>query len=148
MMTARFPEHRLARNVALRVQFEPDWPSQIRGHIAAGTPIPEEEGDLGRLGLDLRAMGIPTTSQTFAVCVGGDSMTGAGIHDGDVVILENRPAKPGEIVAVLLENEVTLKRYVVEAGRHLLRAENPNYDDIPLTELAKIQGVAVGLIRR
>lgn len=122
--------------------------NHITGTISAGTPIPGEEGDLGKLVMDLSPIGIPTTSQTFALRVEGDSMIGAGINDGDVVILEKRPHRPGDIVAALLETDVTLKRYVVEDGKHLLRAENPKYRDIQLTGESLVQGVAVGLIRR
>lgn len=75
-------------------------------------------------------------------------MVGAGINDGDVVILEKRSHQAGDIVAALLETDVTLKRYVIEGGRHLLRAENPKYPDILLTGESLVQGVAVGLIRR
>ncbi len=98
--------------------------------------------------MDLSPLGIPTTSQTFALRVEGDSMIGAGINDGDVVILEKRREQTGDIVAALLDGEVTLKRYVVEAGKHLLRAANPRFKDIPLNEESVVQGVAVGLIRK
>jgi repressor LexA len=118
------------------------------GTIPAGHPLPGEEGDLGNLVMDLSPLGIPTTSQTFALRVEGDSMIGAGINDGDVVILEKRREQTGDIVAALLDGEVTLKRYVVEAGKHLLRAANPRFKDIPLNEEAVVQGVAVGLIRK
>ena len=75
-------------------------------------------------------------------------MEGAGIYDGDIILLEKRTPKPGDIVAAVVENQVTLKRYVLEKGKHLLRPENPKYADIvPLPE-SMVQGVAVGLIRR
>ena len=122
--------------------------NRILGTIPAGHPIPGEEGDLGNLVMDLSPIGIPTTSQTFALRVEGDSMIGAGINDGDIVILEKRPHQSGDIVAALLNEEVTLKRYVVEADKHLLRAANPKYKDIPLNEESIVQGVAVGLIRK
>jgi repressor LexA len=122
--------------------------ARIRGQISAGPAMPAEEGDLGKLIMDLSAIGIPSTPNTFAVRVEGDSMIGAGINDGDIVILEKREAKPNEVVAALVDQQVTLKRLVIENGKALLRAENPKYDDIhPVSEL-KIQGVAVGLIRR
>lgn len=122
--------------------------NDVRGSVPAGPLAPGEEGDLGRLVMDLGPIGIPTTSRTFLLRVEGDSMSGAGIQDGDFVILEKRAARPGDIVSALLETEVTLKRYVVEAGRPVLRAENPKYADIPLPDGFEAQGVVVGLIRR
>jgi len=80
--------------------------------------------------------------------VRGESMIDAQIADGDTVVLEERPARDGDIVAALIDGEVTLKRLVVQRGRSYLKAENPAYPDLePAQELA-IQGVMVGLIRK
>lgn len=122
---------------------------RIYGAVPASPARSEGEGDLGRLVMDLSAMGIPSTEKTFALRVEGDSMSGAGINDGDVLILEKREPRSGEIVVALLEHQVTLKRYIVEGDKVLLRAENPQYEDIiPDEGGLKIQGVAVGLIRK
>lgn len=112
--------------------------------------MPAEDGDLGRLVMDLSAIGIPTTPNTFALHVEGNSMTGAGINDGDIVILEKRQRKPrsGEIVAALVDQQVTLKRFVMENGRPILRPENPAYQDIDPGDQFEIQGIAIGLIRK
>lgn len=74
-------------------------------------------------------------------------MTGAGIEDGDTVIIEKRSARDGDIVLAVINNEVTLKRLVGPKGRQVLHAENPVFSDIALDENSRIQGVAVGLIR-
>src|SRR6266513_1548786 len=73
--------------------------------------------------------GMSTLSgQTIALRVRGDSMIGAHIIDGDIVILEDRKdVQNGDIVAGLIDGETTLKRYVVEHGRPYLKAENPRY---------------------
>ncbi len=86
---------------------------------------------------------------TFALRVRGDSMIGAHILDGDIVILEDtKEVHNGDIVAALIDGETSLKRYVVERGRPYLKAENPHYPDlVPAREL-KIQGVMVSLIRK
>jgi DNA polymerase V len=121
----------------------------IYGHIPAGPARPEEEGDLGRLVMDLSAVGIPTTDKTFALRVEGDSMSGAGINDGDILVLERREARSGDIVAALIDRHVTLKRYVITSkGETTLRAENPLHADIVELEGLEIQGVAIGLIRK
>jgi repressor LexA len=86
---------------------------------------------------------------TFALRVRGDSMIGAHILDGDIVILEDRKeVQNGDIVAALIDGETSLKRYVVDHGRPYLKAENPRYPDlVPAREL-KIQGVMVSLLRK
>jgi repressor LexA len=84
----------------------------------------------------------------YALRVNGDSMTGARIFDGDIVIVEARPAKEGDIVVALVDGENTLKRLIKMNGNFLLKAENPAFPEIqPVTELA-IQGVVVGVYRQ
>jgi len=92
---------------------------------------------------------IPKTMRTFALKVRGDSMVGAGIHPGDVVILDfEREPRNKDIVAALIDGDSTLKRYVVQSGRPFLKAENPSYPAlIPAQELV-VQGVMVALFRQ
>jgi repressor LexA len=118
------------------------------GETPCGPLFPAEEGDLGQLPMDLSAIDIPTTPDMFALRAEGDSMIGAGITHGDVLLIDKREHRSGDIVVVLIGNEVTLKRYLVEKGRHFLRAENPKYPDIDLPADAEVQGVLVGLIRK
>src|SRR5437868_1802955 len=108
-----------------------------------------EEDIEGHVSLDHHSANVSKNRGTFALRVRGDSMTGAHIVDGDIVILEDsKEVHKGDIVAALIDGETTLKRYVVEHGRPYLKAENPRYPDlIPAREL-KIQGVMVSLIRR
>ena len=74
-------------------------------------------------------------------------MIGAGILERDVVILEHAEPRNRDIVAALIDGEVTLKRYLIENGQPFLRAENPRYPDlIPARELL-IQGIFRALIR-
>jgi repressor LexA len=74
-------------------------------------------------------------------------MIGAQISDGDLVVIETREAKPGDIVAALIDGETTLKRLVLEDGKLFLRAENPRYADlIPVHDLT-IQGVMRAVVR-
>ena len=67
----------------------------------------------------------------FALHVRGDSMVNAGIHDGDLVIVQStNQAKSGDIVVALIGNEVTVKRLVDNGKDRYLKAENPQYSDI------------------
>ena len=122
-------------------------PIPIYGNIAAGMSqevAPEIEGSIT---LDLSRLGKPQTDTTFALRVRGESMINAAICDGDIVILEPRSPKPGDIVAALIDGETTLKRYAISDGKPYLHAENDNYPDLkPLREL-QIQGVVVALVR-
>ena len=76
-------------------------------------------------------------------------MIGKHIVRGDYVILEHgKTPRPGDVVAALIDNESTLKTYLLDRGKPFLKAENPRYPRlIPAQELV-IQGVMVALVRR
>ena len=85
----------------------------------------------------------------WALRVQGDSMIDAHIMDGDLVVLERREPREGDIIAALVdETTTTLKRLVSLRGRAVLRAENKRYRDIVPERSLESQGVVVGLIRR
>jgi repressor LexA len=121
----------------------------IYGEIPAGMSTLAEQNIEGHIALDLTSLNAGRSSRPFALRVRGDSMIGAHILDGDIVILEDRKtARNGDIVAALIDGESTLKRYVTERGRPFLKAENPRFPNlIPAREL-KIQGVMISLIRK
>jgi repressor LexA len=121
----------------------------IYGQIPAGMSTLTEQTIEGHVSLDTRSANISRNRGTFALRVRGDSMIGAHIVDGDLVILEDsKEVHNGDIVAALIDGETTLKRYVMEHGRPYLKAENPRYPNlIPAREL-KIQGVMVSLVRK
>src|SRR2546426_11396095 len=121
----------------------------IYGQIPAGMSALTEQTIEGHVSLDTHSANVSKNRGTFALRVRGDSMIGAHILDGDVVILEqSKEVHNGDIVAALIDGETTLKRYVVDHGRPYLKAENPRYPNlIPAREL-KIQGVMVSLVRK
>jgi repressor LexA len=123
----------------------------VFGSIPAGFAREREPGGEveGCLSVDIESLGIRPTARTFALQVRGDSMIGRHIMEGDYVVLEHgKTPRPGDVVAALIDNESTLKTYVVQRGRPHLRAENPRYPNlIPASELV-IQGVMVALVRR
>ncbi|MCE0482723.1 MAG: transcriptional repressor LexA [Methylacidiphilales bacterium] len=92
-------------------------------------------------------LGISNPNRAFAVRVRGDSMIDAGIFSGDIVVLEQKEARPGDIVAALIDGENTLKRLVKNNGRVYLKAENPDYPDLSPVEKLDIQGVVVSVLR-
>ena len=120
----------------------------VFGDIPAGFPDAREQRPDGCIYADLDSLDIRRTDRTFAVRVRGDSMTGAHILDGDIVVLEMREPNHGNIVAALIDGETTLKRFLLRNRRPFLRAENPKYPDlIPAHELV-IQGVMIALFRK
>ena len=121
----------------------------IYGQIPAGMSTLTEQTIEGHVSIDARSANISKNREKFALRVQGDSMIGAHIIDGDIVILEDsKEVQNGDIVAALIDGETTLKRYVMEHGRPYLKAENPRYPNlIPAREL-KIQGVMVSLVRK
>lgn len=120
----------------------------IFGMIPAGRPERQAELPLGKLEIPPALFSGGIKKNTFALTVHGDSMEGANIFDGDIIIVEPRSPKEGDLVVALIDGENTLKRLVKSKGRYLLRAENPKYPAlVPLEELA-IQGVAIGIYRK
>ena len=121
----------------------------IYGEIPAGMSTLTEQTIDGHVSLDARSANVSKNGRTFALRVRGDSMIGAHIVDGDIVILEDRKdVQNGDIVAGLIDGETTLKRYVVEHGRPYLKAENPRYPDLRPARELRIQGIMVSLVRK
>ena len=121
----------------------------IYGQIPAGMSTLSEQTIEGHVSLDARSANVSNNRRIFALRVRGDSMIGAHIVDGDIVILEDRrDVQNGDIVAGLIDGETTLKRYVVEHGRPYLKAENPRYPDLTPTRELRIQGIMVSLVRK
>ena len=121
----------------------------IYGEIPAGMATLTEQAIEGHVSLDRHSLNASKNGRTFALRVRGDSMVDAHIVDGDIVILEDRrDARHGDIVAALIDDETTLKRYVMDHGRPYLKAENPLFPDLRPARELRIQGVMVSLVRR
>ncbi|MEA3213351.1 MAG: repressor LexA [Chthoniobacter sp.] len=120
----------------------------LYGQIAAGMAEATDQQDEGMISVDAESIGIGRGKRVFALKVRGESMIDAGISDGDLVVLEIKEPRPGDVVAALIDGETTLKRYLSTHGRPVLKAENPAFPNlVPVGELL-IQGVMVALIRK
>jgi repressor LexA len=122
----------------------------VYGAIPAGLPAMQEQDPEETIAVDPAIFGVRRLRPGFFwfLRVMGDSMTGANILDGDLVALVRKDPRPGDIIAALVdETTTTLKRFVKERGRTLLRAANPRYADI-VPQRLESQGVVVGVIRR
>jgi len=116
----------------------------IVGEIAAGQPILAEEQDMDKI---LISENFFTGNNLFVLKVKGESMIEVGIFDGDYVVINKQSvANNGEIVACLIENEATVKRFYKENGCFRLQPENSSMLPI-FTNSLQILGKVVGLIR-
>lgn len=97
--------------------------------VHAGFPSVAQDYAAGDLSLDDRLVDHPDT--TFLIRVAGGSMTGAGIFDGDLLIVD-RSLEPedGDVVIAVLDGDMTVKRLACDAHGRYLHAENPRYPDI------------------
>lgn len=123
----------------------------VYGSIPAGLPAMQEQTPEETIGVDISLFGVhrPKPHQVWALRVQGDSMIDAHILDGDIVVLERREPRQGEIIAALVdETSTTLKRLVQVRGKPVLRPENKRYRDIVPEQNLESQGVVVGVIRR
>jgi DNA polymerase V len=105
--------------------------------VSAGFPSPAEDHLDGKL--DLNRHYIKNPAATFFVRVAGDSMMGAGIHNGDLLIVD-RSLEPlsGCVVIAVINGEHTVKRLHREGDRLLLLAENADYAPIVVSELEEL----------
>lgn len=88
-------------------------------------------------------------SNTFLLRVKGDSMINAGIHEGDLVIVERgREPKVFDIVVGVLDGEFTLKRLRKDKGKYYLQAENDAYPDLYAMSDLQVAGVVRGVMRK
>jgi repressor LexA len=126
----------------------PLTPIPLLGEIVAGRPGAAEGRTEAAIPVSFEALEIQRNARCFVLRVKGDSMVGAHIVDGDLVVLELRPPHDGAIVAALIDGEATLKRYFVRHGKPFLKAENPRYPElVPAQELV-IQGVLRAIVRK
>jgi hypothetical protein len=111
-------------------------------------PMKEESEHLHACLEHARAFGFSVPPDSYALIVSGHCMSAASICEGDVVFMQERPAKHGDAVDAYLEEKGrTLKRYHVENGQGVLRADSPGYPEYPVTTGVTVCGVMVGLLR-
>ncbi|HEX2088983.1 MAG TPA: transcriptional repressor LexA [Actinomycetota bacterium] len=121
----------------------------LLGKVAAGAPVLAEEHVEDYLAVP---SGFATERDHFALRIQGESMVGAGILDGDVVVVRRQEsADEGDIVAALLpgpaEEEATVKRFHRRRGRIQLVPENPKMGPIEMTD-GQILGKVVAVLRK
>lgn len=116
--------------------------------VSAGFPSPADEYIEGQI--DLNTLLIKNKPATYLIRVSGTSMIGAGIHDNDILVVDaSRKPRSGQIVVVSVDGEFLVKRWCIEQGITLLRAENKNYTPIIVKpdDDVSIFGLVTGLVR-
>ena len=103
----------------------------VSAAVSAGFPSPSQDHYRGPI--DLNENLILDRTSTFILKVAGDSMTGAGIFDGDQILVD-RSIHPGigDVVVAIIDGDLTLKRLARSSGGLILRAENPAFRSIPV----------------
>lgn len=103
----------------------------VSAAVSAGFPSPAQDHYRGPI--DLNDRFVLDRTSTFILNVAGDSMTGAGIYDGDQIIVD-RSIRPdyGDVVVAIVDGELTLKTLARSDGGPILKAENPAFRSIPL----------------
>lgn len=122
------------------------------GRVAAGPLSLALEEAEREVELDRSLFGLSEGEALFCLRVQGDSMSGAGIFEGDVVVVRREvEPKPGQVVVARLGEEATVKRFEKRGRKVLLCPDNPAYEPIEVrrreAEGFQVLGVVVGLIR-
>ncbi len=119
--------------------------------LAVSAGLPTASDDTIEREIDLADMLLQHPDSTYFIRVVGDSMTDAGISDGDTLIVDCAVTpRPGQVVIAKVYGELTVKRYLTDDGHPILRAENKKYKDIVITPDMdfSIVGVVSSCIKR
>jgi SOS regulatory protein LexA len=120
---------------------------RLLGAVEAGFPSPAEEELVDTLTLDQFLIRKPDAS--FLLKVSGDSMIEAGIHPGDLVIVERgRQPGSGDIVVAQVDGEWTMKYYYKRGRQVVLQPANPKYPPIRPREELSVGGIVIACVRK
>jgi repressor LexA len=138
-----------SRSLTLEPAARPPRGQPLVGTVPAGTPVMAEENFEGYLDLNEY---FGRGDGTFLLRVRGESMVGAGIHDGDLVVVRyQKEVARGEIGVVFLDGEATVKRIFPEKGGCRLQPENPSMEPVYIRRGEAeftVAGKVIGVIRR
>lgn len=134
--------------------FTPSFDQQVRLPIVHSTVqggFPSPADDYIEKRLDLNELMVRHPAATFYVRVEGNSMEGAGIYSGDVLVVDRSlPSSTGKIIIAVLNGEFTVKRLIVEGKKIYLQPENASFQRIEIKEESDFQvwGVVTYVIHK
>lgn len=134
--------------------FAPIWDETVKLPVLTSTVqggFPSPADDYIEKRLDLNELVVRHPTATFYVRVEGNSMTGAGINSGDILVVDRSVASTsGKIVIAILNGEFTVKRIVIDGKRIFLKPENPQYPTIEVAQESDFQvwGVVTYVIHK
>lgn len=118
-------------------------------NVPAGFPSPADDYIQGRLSLDEHL--VRHKDATFFVRAKGSSMVGAGIFDGDLLVVDKSlTPSSGDIVIAVIDGELTVKRLIQRNGAVILKPENPRFEEIELKDGQELQvwGVVTAAVKK
>ena len=134
---------RTGRLLPLHVQS----PARILGLVQAGFPSPAEEETIDLISIDQYLISDPQS--TFLLKVEGDSMIDAGIHPGDLVLIQKGLSpRHGDVVVACVDSQWTLKYFEKHKGKIILRAANKKYPPIEPRQELTLGGVVIANVRK
>lgn len=120
------------------------------GHkVPAGFPSPADDYIEGRLSLDEHL--ISNKDATFFVRAKGTSMVGAGIFDGDLLVVDKSlDPSSGDIIIAIIDGDLTVKRFIKRGEKVILKPENPRFKEIELQDGQELQvwGVVTSTVKK
>lgn len=134
-------------------EVQPDSPRQHYPYFACGVSagFPSPAADYIQKTLDLNELLVQHPASTFFVRVKGTSMIDAGLHDGDLLIVDRSlQAKHRSVVLAILNSDFTVKRFLKTKAGIFLKPENPSYAPIAITEDMdfEVWGVVTDIIHK
>ena len=129
---------------------DPSTPAErpvFLARVSGGFPSPADDYLEGKL--DLNQYLVKHPAATFFVRVTGDSMIGAGIHSGDLLIVDRSlEPKDGNVIIAVLDSELTVKRLSTREGRPVLMPDNDQYQPVEVGEHAtfEVWGVVTNVV--
>ncbi len=130
--------HLLAKIILPAISWLPTRLPLFSDKVSAGFPSPADDYIQDRLSLDEHL--IQHKESTFFVRAKGNSMTGAGIFDGDLLVVDKSlNPKSGDIVIAVVDGDLTVKRLIQHGNTVILKAENARYKDIEFKDGQELQ---------
>jgi DNA polymerase V len=117
--------------------------------VTAGFPSPADDYIEGRLSLDEHL--IQNRDATFFVRAKGNSMVGAGIFDGDLLVVDKSLSpQSGDIIIAIVDGDLTVKRLIKQGNTITLKPENPRFKEIEFKEGQELQvwGVVTSTVKK